>query len=65
MRLVVGEGNTFERMPDGETVASRIDFAVEDGGASLGPLETEWGLSDHSAISGVVEVGALEGLVDS
>ena len=41
MRLVKGEGNMFERSRGGVTVASRIDFAVEGGGASLGPLEGE------------------------
>ena len=64
VRLGKGEGNTFELSRGGELVASRIDFAVEGGGARLGALETEWGLSDHSAITGVVRVDVLEGLVD-
>ena len=38
--MVKGEGNMFERTREGVTVASRIDFAVEEGGAHLGPLET-------------------------
>ena len=45
-------------------MASQIDFAVEGGGASLGTLEGEWGLSDHSMISGVVRVDALVGVSD-
>ena len=44
-------------------MASRIDFVVEGAGASLGPLVIDWGLSDHSPISGVVWVGDLEGVV--
>ena len=62
-RLVLGEGNTFKRTRGGAMVASRINFAVEGGGAHLGPLVTEWGLSNHSAISGIVQIGALEGVV--
>ena len=46
-------------------MASRIDFAVEGGGARLGPLETVWGLLDHSTIGGVVQVDALESVVDT
>ena len=64
-RLVKGEGNTFERTHEGVTVASWIDFAVEGGGAQLGPLESVWGLSDHSASGVVVRMDALEGVVDS
>ena len=63
-RLVKGEGHTFEPSREGERVASRIDFTVEGGGARLGALETEWGLSDHSAIGGVVRVDDLGGVVD-
>ena len=43
-RLVKGDGNTFERTRGGEVVVSLIDFAVEGGGARLGPLIVEWGL---------------------
>ena len=59
-----GDGNTFERSRRGVKVTSRIDFAVEGGGARLGTLETVWGLSDYSAIGGAVQVDALEGVVD-
>ena len=38
---------------------------MESGGACFGPLETECGLSDHLAISGVVQVDALVGGVDT
>ena len=62
-RLGKGEGNTFEYTHGGGTVASRIDFVVEGGGAHLGPLEVVWGLSDHSAISRVVQVAELVGVV--
>ena len=64
-RLVKGDENTFERTRGGESVVSRIDFAVEGGGVHLGPLTTEWGLSDHSAIGGVVQVDALKGVADT
>ena len=37
-RLVKGEWSTFERSREGVNVASRIDFAVEGGGASIGTL---------------------------
>ena len=40
-RLVKGEGNTFECSGRGDKVASGIDFAVEGGGARLGPVEAE------------------------
>ena len=43
-RRVKGDGNTFERTRRGKLVVSRIDFAVEGGGARLGPLIVEWGL---------------------
>ena len=36
--LVKGDGNTFELSRRGVTVASRIDFAVQGGGAHLGSL---------------------------
>ena len=39
--MVKGEGNTFKRSRGSMTVDSRIDFAVEGGGAALGPLEGE------------------------
>ena len=58
-----GEGEG-ERSREGVRVTSRIDFAVVGEGAELGPLETEWELSDHSAIGGVVQVDATEGAVD-
>ena len=57
--LVIGRENTFERTRVGARVAFRIDFAVVGGGAHLGPLKSEWGLSDHSAIGGVVRVDSL------
>ena len=41
VRLVKGEGNTFERSRSGERVASRIEFAVVGGGAHLDSLEME------------------------
>ena len=63
-RLVKGEENTFERTHGGEVVASWLDFAVEGGGAHLGPLGVVWGLSDHSAIGQVVLVDALEEVLD-
>ena len=65
VRLVKGEGNTFERTGGGVRVTSWIDFAVEGGGASLGSLEGEWELSDHSMIGGVVRVDTLVGVVDA
>ena len=61
--LVMGRENTFERTCTGVRVASRIDFAVVGGGAHLGPLKSEWGLSDHLAIGGVVQVGLLTGVI--
>ena len=64
-RLVKRDESTFEHTRGGERVTSQIDFAVEGGGARLGPLETVWGLSDHSTIGGVVQVDALEGVVDT
>ena len=63
--MVKGDGNTFEHTCGGGMVASRIDFVVEGGGAHLGPLEVVWGLSDHSAIGGVVQVTGLKGVVDT
>ena len=36
---------------------------VVGGGACLGPLRSEWGLSDHSVIGGVVRVDLLIGVV--
>ena len=64
VRLVVGDGNTFECTQDGATVASRIDFTVKGRGACFGPLDVVWGLSDHSAIGRVVQIDAVEGVVD-
>ena len=63
-RLVKGRGNTFKQSREGVRVTSRIDFAVVGVGAELGPMETEWGLSDHLAISGVVQVDVSEGVID-
>ena len=63
-RLVLGEWNMLEHTRGVESVASRINFAVEGGGARLGPLEMVWSLSDHSAIGGVVQVDALEAVAD-
>ena len=62
--LVAGREHTFERTREGVRVASRIDFAVVGGGAHLGPLKTGWGLSDNSAIGGMVRVVALAGVAD-
>ena len=62
--LVMGRENTFERTRAGVRVACRIDFAVVGGGARLGPLRLEWGLSNHSAIGGVVRVDSLVSVVD-
>ena len=62
--LVIGRESTFERTRAVVRVASRIDFAVVGGGARLGPLRSEWGLSDHSAIGGVVRVDPLVSVVD-
>ena len=63
-RLVKGGENTFKCTRGGERVVSRIDFAVEGGGAHLGTLDTEWGLPDHTSISGVLRVDRLVGVVD-
>ena len=46
-------------------MASRFDFVMKGDGAHVGPLVTEWGLSDHSAIGSVVQVDALVRVVDS
>lgn len=64
VRLVVGDGNTFECTQDGATVASRIDFTVKGRGACFGPLDVVWGLSNHPAIGGVVGVVDVREAVD-
>ena len=59
-----GGGATFMRGRLGSIVRSRIDFMVVGGGAWVHEEASEWGVSDHAMVGGVVEADLEETVKD-